>query len=920
MWLFKKTLDLVVGWLIPDPPKQKLEGAELTKAATDAYIAKIYGEVKKQNGTIIFKATNDNDDDDIANDLLHIVIVWSYAVESIDAVYVDDIDTSTNNEIFTAENGDRLLHVRNFPNGMDGYSDTLLTQAGWRTSDKCSGMACSYIRLEYAEGENKLRSEPSFTADLTGTTSSNPLTALNDYLTSSIYGKGESLSRLDLTRVSEAESAANILVPIYEGATETRPLFTLNAAIDTSEKVIDNVNTILKSFRGLMPVIDGKLTPIIEKDDPVVSVPILHDDIIEAGKLTSTSKNNKFNRVVVEYTNDDANATNQEAIYPEKGSAIETQWLEEDNGIVLEESISLKTCRNYYEAMAFAKSKAQVSRNLKSFTVKLDLWGIIYEVGDIVPITYEDYGFVSKPFRVTRTSESHSEVELTLREHQPSIYDFSFSGNLPTHPATHHQIVKPQAPSNFTLVQFYNQLKQLEVQWDGTTTRYEIQLLNSSGVIIEHQIIARKFFELRNLNQGNYTFRARAVGVVLKSDYVDFQISVDQTINSFTWRAYADDINGNGASLTDSSKAFIGFAFNQLTETASLADLSKFVWISAGGSNGLSAYEIWLSEGNSGSISTFLDSLNGNDGIPGNAWIYATSTPSASTGRVNDFALVQGRYVYQKTDGSTWTYRYDLQGPNGADGTSALVGFSSVESNTLSWKIDSENVLVPANDTATIKVGFNRDGATVTQDFIRARVTRADTAIYVSASTPPLGGGMTLTVINNSTATPTAEIKYQDAVLIVYFFLLRDGQDGRPGTPGADGLNSNVVRDEVDSSTTSSSLEILSVNAPSGTFDVSFNVTGYAEASYTIGGPEPEQRDRSTRVKLELFRGSTQVGSDYFDPSNSTYELGNSFSFSAVFSNQPGGNEYSVKLTTETSGSVDNQRTYYDGYLQAEEV
>ncbi|MFW8589812.1 hypothetical protein ACOI22_03320 [Glaciecola sp. 2405UD65-10] len=920
MGLFTKVFDFFVGWLTPDAPKQELSGAELTKAATDAYIHKIYGTVKKHTGTIIFKATNDADDDDIANDLLHIVIVWAEQVESIDAVYVDDIDVTSNSELFTADNGDKLLHVRNFPNGMDGYSDQYLTQAGWRTSDKCLGKACSYIRLEYAEGENKLRSEPAFTADITGTTSQNPLTHLKDFLQSNIYGKGESVSRLDLTAFNAAESTADTLVPIYEGATETRPLFTSNVAIDTGESVLDNVNALLKGFRGLMPIIDGKLTPIIEKDDPVVSVPILHDDIIEAGNLTSTSKNNRFNRVVVEYTDDEANSTKQEVIYPEKDSAIETAWLAADNGVVLEQSVSLDTCRNYYEAKAFAKAKAEVSRDLKTFTVILELWGIIYEVGDIVPVTYDDYGFIAKPFRVTSTKESNTEVELTLREHQPSIYDFNFSGDLPTYPATHHQVIKPQSPSNFTLNQYYNQLKQLEVQWSGTTTRYEIQLLNSIGVIIEHQVIARKFFELRNLSQGNYTFRARAVGVVLKSDYVDFQISVDQTINSFTWRAYADDINGNGASLTDSSKAFIGFAFNQLTETASLADLSKFVWISAGGSNGLSAYEIWLSEGNSGSISTFLDSLNGNDGIPGNAWIYATSTPSASTGRVNDFALVQGRYVYQKTDGSTWTYRYDLQGPNGADGTSALVGFSSVESNTLSWKIDSENVLVPANDTATIKVGFNRDGATVTQDFIRARVTRADTAIYVSASTPPLGGGMTLTVINNSTATPTAEIKYQDAVLIVYFFLLRDGQDGRPGTPGADGLNSNVVRDEVDSSTTSSSLEILSVNAPAGTFDVSFNVTGYAEASYTIGGPEPEQRDRSTRVKLELFRGNTQVGSDYFDPSNSTYELGNSFSFSAVFTNQPGGNEYSVKLTTETSGSVDNQRTYYDGYLQAEEV
>ena len=86
MSIFKKIGNFFLGWLMPDVPQPELPGAELTKSATDVSIPKIYGKVKKQTGTIIFKATNDTDDDDIKNDLLHIVIVWSESVESIDKV------------------------------------------------------------------------------------------------------------------------------------------------------------------------------------------------------------------------------------------------------------------------------------------------------------------------------------------------------------------------------------------------------------------------------------------------------------------------------------------------------------------------------------------------------------------------------------------------------------------------------------------------------------------------------------------------------------------------------------------------------------------------------------------------------------------------------------------------------------------
>ncbi len=502
----------LLGWLMPDPPKQLAPGAELTSAETDASIAKIYGKVEKKTGHIVFKETNDNDDDDYPNDLLHIIVVWGEAVESIDEVYIDDIPNSSNDDAFYA--GDkRAVFVRNFPNGMGNYSDPILTRAGWRASDKLEGKACSYIRLEYHDDETAITSEPNLTADLTGTTHSNPATALLDYLTNSIYGKGLPSSYINTASFTYGKALCDSDIEEQLGSGVYRDLFSCNVALDTSATVLENVNTLLKPMRGWLPIINGQLTLIIEEDNAPVDQPILEEDILQMGKISEGNKNNRFNRVSVTYYDPEADGSKQEAVYPEPDSELFEQMLAEDNGFLREESVDLKTCRNYYEALEFAKTYLEVSRQQTRTTITLPKWAAIYDVGDVVPVTYMSGlpFWDAKLFRIESKEENREEVKLSIREHQPYIYDFFGLGNKPELPDTTYTNKTPDVPTDLNIEHIYDNFVQVKASWVSESQRFDYRVLKGD-VIVQTERVSSHSIELSGFDMGQYRFQVRALG------------------------------------------------------------------------------------------------------------------------------------------------------------------------------------------------------------------------------------------------------------------------------------------------------------------------------------------------------------------------------------------------------------------------
>ncbi len=108
------------------------------------------------------------------------------------------------------------------------------------------------------------------------------------------------------------------------------------------------------------------------------------------------------------------------------------------------------------------------------------------------------------------------------------------------------------------------------------------------------------------------------------------------------------------------------------------------------GTEGKSAFQIWLEDGNVGSVTDFLNSLIGPSGPGGSAsqWRSGNGVPSNGNGTDGDFYLNElNGDVYQKTTGS-YVFKLNIMGPQGLQGLQGDPGPQGLQG-------------IPGNDGAT---------------------------------------------------------------------------------------------------------------------------------------------------------------------------------------------------------------------------
>ena len=434
----------VVSWFIPipeipdTPEVEEIRGTQINKQSNNAQIPVIYGE-RLVGGTRVLLETSGNDNTYLygamvlaegeINAITEIQV--NESVVTFSGSFADGTQITSNDSKYGT-----TFTVQPFY-GTDGQSASslLTTLSSWGSNHKLSGIA--YIAFRFTWDADKYSGIPNIKVkvqgkkvstfdsggnETTGVYSTNPVWCLLDFLRNERYGKGISDSDIDISSFYTASQIAETQVTPYSGASDIN-LFDCNAVINTNKKIIDNVKVFLKGMRGLLPYVQGKFKLLIESTG-TATFTLNQDNIIGGVKVESERKNEKYNRVLVNWVNPDKNYQVDTVVYPETDAEHQTLKTA-DGGFLQEGNITLDTIISPYQALEFGKIILNRSRNNLKLGLTANYEALDLAIGDIVNVSSSILGMVNKPFRVSgMTLNANFTASLSLQEHQDAWYTF----------------------------------------------------------------------------------------------------------------------------------------------------------------------------------------------------------------------------------------------------------------------------------------------------------------------------------------------------------------------------------------------------------------------------------------------------------------------------------------------------------------
>ena len=588
-------------------------GILLNKQSNDANIPVVYGE-RLIGGTRVFMETSGTD-----NTYLYMAIVLSEGeINSIEEIRVDDkvvtfassLSDGTEVEVGSGDSNfykdsESLIRIQPFF-GTDGQSASSLlsTLSSWGSNHKLSGLC--YLAVRFKWNQDAFTGIPKVQAKIKGKKvvfynsslqaqtaafKTNPAWCLLDYLTNERYGKGIAISEIDLQSFYDASVVAETQVTPYSGASDIN-IFDTNVALDTSQKIIDNVREILKGCRGYLPYTEGKYNLIIETTG-TASITLTEDDIIGGYNLSIPTKNERYNRVIVGFVNPDRNFQVDEVQFPpiddsglpsaDQHSTMKTA----DGGFLLEGRFTFKTITSPYQAEEMAEIILRRSREALTLGITVSFDAYDLAIGDIVNITHSSLGFSAKGFRVVGiTFNEDFTIGLALVEYQASHYTWATKSQVASTPSTN--LPNPfaiQPPASVTLTDTlieYNDgtvIVALDVSIGASPDSFidfyqvEYKLSTDSNFIIYAQGSGLNHRVLNVIDQQTYDVRVKAVNTLgVSSTYVSAQrtivgaIEPPSDVTDFSCNITGQDAHLSWQQISDLDLAFYQIRFSSLTD------------------------------------------------------------------------------------------------------------------------------------------------------------------------------------------------------------------------------------------------------------------------------------------------------------------------------------------------------------------
>jgi hypothetical protein len=548
-----------ISWLAPKPEipefqqDTQAQGVLVNKQSNNANIPVIYG-TRKVGGVRIFLETSGT-----SNQYLYgAIVLCEGEINNITSIIVNDspvtFSSSIANGTTITSNDSKFgttIQVQPFFGADDQVASSLLTTlSSWTSNHKLSGLC--YIAFRITWDNDKYTGIPSIQAivqgrkistfdassnETTGQFSSNPAFCLLDYLTNTRFGKGIPIGDIDIPTFYSASQVAVTQVTPFSGGSQIN-LFDCNAVLDTGQKLIDNTRTLLKGMRGFLPYTQGKYKLIIETTGSSV-LTLNEDNIIGGIRVSSARKNEKFNRVQVNFVNPDKNFQSDTIIYDTDHSALKTA----DGGFLQEGVVDLPTITSPYQALEFGEIVLKRSRDNLGLELTANYQAMNLAIGDLVSVTHSITGFSSKVFRVMGMAINPSfEVSLSLIEHDDDWYTFSSKTEVATVPNT--SLPDPftvQAPASITLSD-----ELIEYSEGIVITRLNIVIGASTDNFVQYYVV-----EARKSTETNF----KIIGQGTELNYEMLNVVDDIT---YEVRAKAINTLGISSSTITASRKIVG--------------------------------------------------------------------------------------------------------------------------------------------------------------------------------------------------------------------------------------------------------------------------------------------------------------------------------------------------------------------------
>ena len=509
--------------------------------------------------------------------------------------------STTNNTITISTHGlstfDRAKYDRNSQTAIGGLSDgteyyVIKVDANTfkLATNYANALAGTAISLTSVTGSTTQKFN--FT-----THSSNPVLAIRDYLTNTVYGMKTGTDEINDTNFQTVANTCDESVSITNpSGTESR--FTCNGTFTLAQAPKVIIENLLTTMGGFMVYSNGTFKLVAATyGSPAVT---LTEEHLRGGMQINTrvSKKELFNAVKGLYA-EPANDF-QPSNYP---ILTNSSFESEDNSERIYADFDFPFTDSSHTCQRLSKIQLLKARQQISFSAPFNMEAFQLNIGDTVYITNTRMGFTNKTFQVMdwnfaiNPEDGALSIDCEFRETASAVYDFSTSDystissgkatNLPS--AT--SVSAPQAIALTDELVQYNDgtvivklVIELTAATDNFTEQYEIeikQLTDADGVAVtdDFKLIgrgARTSFEFLNvIDKASYQVRARGVNIYgVKSSSITANrtiiglVAPPSDVENFSCNIVGDDAHLSWNPVTDLDLAFYVVNFSTATSGA----------------------------------------------------------------------------------------------------------------------------------------------------------------------------------------------------------------------------------------------------------------------------------------------------------------------------------------------------------------